>query len=72
MLFRMAPGSSYPAHRHSGPEECLVLSGDLRISDVRMVEGDYQFAAAGSEHTVQSTENGCLLLITTSLSDEIL
>jgi hypothetical protein len=34
--------------------------------------GDYQFAAGGSEHRVQSTEGGCLLLIVSSQDDELI
>ena len=71
MLFRMAPGTSYPAHRHTGPEECFVLEGDLQVGDVHMQKGDYQFAAPGSVHPEQSTTAGCTLLITTSLHDEV-
>ena len=71
MLVRMAPGASYPPHRHAGTEECYVLSGDLRVSDhLVMRAGDYQRAPAGSHHGVQSTENGCLLLVRCSLHDE--
>lgn len=71
MLVRMAPGSSYPRHVHDGPEECLVLEGDLSVGDTVLHPGDYQRAAAGSRHGVQSTNGGCLLLITSSLSDEL-
>lgn len=72
MLFRMDPGASYPAHSHAAAEQCFVLQGDLQVGDVTMREGDFQFAAAGSEHVVQSTREGCTLLISTSLSDELL
>ena len=72
MLVRMAPGSSYPAHVHGGPEECLVISGDLRIGALHMKGGDFQHAEAGSTHVVQSTDEGCVLLIVSSLHDEIL
>jgi putative transcriptional regulator len=68
-LVRMGPGRTYPAHRHAGPEECLVLEGDLRVGDEVMRAGDYQRAAVGSRHGVQSTEGGCLLLIVSSLTD---
>jgi anti-sigma factor ChrR (cupin superfamily) len=54
---------------HGGPEECYVLEGDLRVDDKTMGQGDYQFAPEGCEHSVQSTEGGCLLLISSSLSD---
>lgn len=70
-LFRMAPGTSYIPHRHDGVEECYVVEGDLRVGDVVMRAGDYQHAAEGSIHGEQSTENGCVLLISSSMSDEI-
>jgi anti-sigma factor ChrR (cupin superfamily) len=71
-MFRMAPGTSYPQHVHDGPEECYVLDGDLHVGDdLVMRAGDYQRATPGSHHDVQWTEGGCLLLVTSSLSDEI-
>lgn len=72
LLIRMAPGATYPGHRHRGPEECLVLEGDLLAGDTLMRAGDYRRAAAGSIDGVQSTRSGCLLLIISSLGDEIL
>lgn len=72
-LVRMAPGTAYPRHLHNGPEECLVLQGDLRVGDTGIVlrQGDYQRAEPGSDHPIQSTENGCVLLIVSALDDEI-
>jgi anti-sigma factor ChrR (cupin superfamily) len=70
MMVRMAPGTSFPAHVHNGPEECLVLQGDLTIGPERLAAGDYQYAPAGSSHPIQSTRGGCVLLLTSSLSDE--
>jgi anti-sigma factor ChrR (cupin superfamily) len=73
MLVRMAPGSAYPAHRHGGFEECFVLEGSLRIGDeLLMTKGDYQAAREGSDHPVQRTDEGCLLLISSSLDDELM
>jgi len=72
MLVRMAPGVSYPSHRHSRAEECYVLEGDLRVSGRTVLHaGDYQRAEATSLHQVQSTERGCLLLIISSMDDEL-
>lgn len=70
-LIRMTPGSSYPRHVHNGAEECLVLEGELHVGDTVLRAGDYQRAPAGSQHGVQSTETGCLLLIVSSLTDEL-
>jgi predicted ChrR family anti-sigma factor len=68
-LVRMAPGTSYPPHIHGGPEECLVLEGDLHVGEEVMGPGDYQRAPTGSRHGTQSTQQGCLLLIVSSLTD---
>jgi len=70
-MFKMAPGTSYPSHVHDEAEECYVLQGDLHVGGIVMEAGDYQRAPGGSRHGVQSTEGGCLLLVTTSLSDEM-
>jgi quercetin dioxygenase-like cupin family protein len=71
MLIRMAPGSNYPAHRHGGLEECFVVEGTLLVGDdVVMRKGDYQAKAEGSVHPIQSTESGCLLLVSSSLRDD--
>jgi len=72
MLVRMAPGSLYPAHRHAGKEECLVLEGDLRVGDLVLRAGDYQCAWASSVHGVSSTVEGCLLFIVSSQHDELM
>jgi anti-sigma factor ChrR (cupin superfamily) len=72
MLVRMPAGASYPRHRHAGIEQCYVLEGDLRVDDAVFRAGDYQCADSNSTHGVQYTESGCLLLIVSSLHDEIL
>jgi anti-sigma factor ChrR (cupin superfamily) len=71
-MFKMDPGTSYPEHVHDGPEECYVLEGDLHVGDeFVMHKGDYQRATPQSEHGRQWTKGGCLLLVTCSLSDEM-
>ena len=67
-LMRMEPGSSYPSHPHDGPEECLVLEGEILVSGVRMKKGDYQRAEPGHDHCVQFSEIGALLYITAPLA----
>jgi quercetin dioxygenase-like cupin family protein len=69
-MFRMEPGTSYPQHIHAGAEECYVLEGDLHVGDMVLHAGDYQRAEAGSHHGYQSTETGCVLLVTCALNDE--
>ena len=72
MLVRMDAGTSYPAHRHGGVEECYVLEGDLYGPDFEMTAGDYQRLDGGSTHGIQGTRAGCLLFITSSMNDELL
>lgn len=72
MMVRMAPGTSYPPHRHGGLEECMVLSGDLYSDNFQMKAGDYQSASKDSRHGRQHTREGCVLLINSSLQDELL
>jgi anti-sigma factor ChrR (cupin superfamily) len=71
MLVRMRPGACYPGHVHAAAEECYVVAGDLFVGDRRMHAGDFQRAEPGSRHPVQSTEKGCVLLLTSSLHDEL-
>jgi anti-sigma factor ChrR (cupin superfamily) len=72
MLIRMQPGSEYPRHRHAGAEECLVLDGELHIGDdIVMRAGDFQRAESGSRHLSQWTDAGCVLLVTSSLDDDL-
>lgn len=65
------PGTAYPCHVHDGPEECYVHRGELCVAGETLRAGDYQRAAPGSLYVVQSTENGCLLLIVSSMTDEL-
>jgi hypothetical protein len=72
MLIRMDPGASYVPHRHGGPEQCFVLEGDIHEGNDVFHAGDFQCAAKDSTHGAQWTENGCLLLIVSSLHDQLL
>jgi len=72
MLVRMEPGATYSAHRHALPEQCYVLEGDLFDGANRFRAGDFQCAAKGSVHGLQSTQAGCLLLIVSSPNDQLL
>jgi quercetin dioxygenase-like cupin family protein len=72
MLVRMDPGASYIPHRHAGPEQCFVLEGDIREGGDVFHAGDFQCVAPGSTHGAQTTESGCLLLIVSSMHDELI
>ena len=70
-LLRLEPGAQYPAHRHAGCEQCLVVEGDVRIGSVAVSKGDFEYALAGTEHGVLTTDNGCVLLIIAHKDDEV-
>jgi putative transcriptional regulator len=71
-LVRMEAGTSYPRHRHHGPEESYVIDGDVHIAGAVLRKGDYQRADAESIHEEQFTEGGCTMLVISSPQDEIL
>ena len=50
VLIRMEPGHGYPAHRHVGIEEVLVLEGGYRDERGTWTQGDYVRYPAGSVH----------------------
>ncbi len=62
-LLELDPGASLPEHDHPGPEDCLVLSGDFIIGDLRLTAGDYHAAPANSGHACCRSESGCRLFI---------
>lgn len=50
VLIRMKPGCGYPAHRHNGMEEVLILQGGYRDRDGEHRAGEYVLNEAGSSH----------------------
>jgi anti-sigma factor ChrR (cupin superfamily) len=76
VLLELAPGCRVPAHSHSGPEECYVVTGDLSTrdssGDCTLFAGDYMRMPARSEHGVQWTRDGCVAVVIGSRSDELL
>lgn len=65
VLIRMQPGCSYPAHRHKGVEEVLILQGGYRDARGAHRAGDYVLNEAGSSHHPVSLEDpaeDCVML----------
>ncbi len=60
---RLQHGATYPAHPHQQDEECMVLQGEAFFGDTLLRAGEYQFAAAGSQHGEIFTDVGCLLFM---------
>lgn len=71
-LVRMAPGATYPSHRHAGHEHCYVLEGDLVFSDHTLHAGDYEVNGPSTSHSSVTTHVGCLLLLTNNQADQLL
>jgi anti-sigma factor ChrR (cupin superfamily) len=69
MLVRLAPGASYPAHTHAGPEELHLLDGELWIEDRMLVPGDYNYGAPGAGDGSVGSETGCTCVLVTSTED---
>jgi anti-sigma factor ChrR (cupin superfamily) len=61
----------FPAHRHAGSEEIIVLAGDLIVNNLTYQAGDRITSAVGTVHQ-PSTLQGCIILVRTSLDDEVL
>jgi anti-sigma factor ChrR (cupin superfamily) len=60
----MKPGCGYPAHRHTGIEEVLILHGGYRDRGGEHRAGDYLVNEAGSAHypiALEGTED-CIML----------
>lgn len=47
---RMAAGAVLPAHRHRRVEECVVVSGWLRIGEFEVGPGDFHLAGVSNTH----------------------
>ena len=69
MLVRLAPGASYPAHTHAGPEELHLLDGELWIDGRKLGPGDYNYGAPGTGDESIWSETGCTCVLVTSTMD---
>lgn len=71
MVVRLAPGASYPAHRHAAVEELHLLSGELWIDDRKLVAGDYNVGLPGENDRRVWSETGCTCVLVTSTKDRL-
>jgi quercetin dioxygenase-like cupin family protein len=69
LLLDVAPNTQYPAHSHSGAEECYVISGTVIASGRRLGPGDFLHADAGTDHDPLYTDEGCQVLLVVAASD---
>jgi anti-sigma factor ChrR (cupin superfamily) len=69
MLVRLAPGATYPPHRHAGVEELYLLHGELIIDGRTLYPGDYNRGEPGAADQVVRSETGCTCVLITSTRD---
>ena len=69
LLLDVAPGAVFPAHHHSGDEECYVISGTLIACGRTIGPGDFHHADGGSDHDELRTDTGCCVLLVTEPED---
>ena len=63
LLLEVDPGVRFPAHYHTGDEECFVLSGSVQTLGRRLRPGDFLHADAGTLHPDLWTEEGARVLL---------
>jgi anti-sigma factor ChrR (cupin superfamily) len=63
VLLDVAPGVTFPAHHHSGPEECYVVSGTVKACGRTIGPGDFHHADGETDHGELYTETGCRVLL---------
>jgi len=68
-LLRMQPGSTLPAHPHSGDEECLMLEGEIAIGSLQLRAGDWHLAPRGHLHPDIRSATGGLLYVRAALDE---
>lgn len=63
VLVELDAGAALPRHAHHEHEECVVLRGEALLGDLRVCQGDYHIAPAGSRHGRVSSPGGALLYL---------
>jgi len=71
LMGRLAAGARYPAHVNAGPEDFLVLTGDLHIGNRRLGPGDFHHADGGSHHEENYSLEGCTLISVLTTEDPL-
>jgi anti-sigma factor ChrR (cupin superfamily) len=71
LMGKLQPGTRYPEHINTGPEDFYILTGDLVIGDQKLVAGDFHHADAGSHHEENYSVEGCTLIAVLTTSDPL-
>jgi quercetin dioxygenase-like cupin family protein len=70
-LARFAPGAAVAAHGHELDEDCIMLRGDLYLSDTLLREGEYQLAPAGTGHRGLASDGGAVLFFHGAIDEQL-
>jgi anti-sigma factor ChrR (cupin superfamily) len=70
-LVKLEPGATYPRHRHTAYEHCLVLEGEVQFDEYTLRAGDYEVAQPDTDHSSFHSPNGAVLFIIANKHDEI-
>lgn len=63
-LLRLAPGAVLPAHHHPVDEECVVLSGVLKIgATLQLPAGGFHMGRQNVAHVAITTEQGAVIYL---------
>ena len=71
LMGKLEAGARYPAHVNAGPEDFLVLTGDLHIGNRRLGSGDFHHADGGSHHEENYSLAGCTLISVLTTDDPL-
>ncbi len=69
VLMTFDPGARYPAHTHTGAEQCLVVSGSFESGGHVRRTGDFIYAEAGSSDDEMFSFEGATLLVVMAPED---
>jgi quercetin dioxygenase-like cupin family protein len=69
LLFRLAPGMTYPEHGHPNGEEFYVLEGSITVDETLLEQGDYYRTPPGERHFNHSHTGVTVLVITPAQRD---
>lgn len=69
LLLDAAPGVRFPAHHHTGDEECYVITGSIETLGRRLGPGDFLHAEAGTDHPEMSTKTGARVLLVVPIEE---
>ncbi len=71
MLMKVEPGTTFPAHHHSGEEECYIVSGSIIVNGRRLGPGVLHHGDGDSDHGVLTSDEGALLFLVVAKEDYI-